>query len=120
VGVPVLIFREGLVDAVVEVLVVREDNVAADIVELEQSTRDRGRLQKKSRGLTKPSGVMSVDARPPATSLLSTINHDGPSCCRQYRDGMSRTCPPYNLLQTLRSPKTSGTSANDEDINISE
>ena len=34
VGVPVLILGEGLVDAVVEVLVVGEDNVATDIVEL--------------------------------------------------------------------------------------
>jgi hypothetical protein len=34
VGVPVLLFRECLVDAVVEVLVVGEDNMAADVVEL--------------------------------------------------------------------------------------
>lgn len=34
VGVPILLLREGLVDAVVEVLVVGEDNVTADIVEL--------------------------------------------------------------------------------------
>jgi len=33
--VPVGLFGEGLVDAVVEVLVVGENNVAADIVELE-------------------------------------------------------------------------------------
>jgi hypothetical protein len=35
VGVPVIVTGESLVDAVVEVLVVREDNVAADIVKLE-------------------------------------------------------------------------------------
>ena len=34
VGVPVIRLGKGLVDAVVEVLVVREDNVAADIVQL--------------------------------------------------------------------------------------
>jgi hypothetical protein len=34
VGVPVLLLGEGLVDAVVEVLVVGENNVTADIVEL--------------------------------------------------------------------------------------
>jgi hypothetical protein len=34
VGVPVGLFGESLVDAVVEVLVVGEDNVATDIVEL--------------------------------------------------------------------------------------
>jgi hypothetical protein len=32
--VPVGLFGEGLIDAVVEVLVVGEDNVAADIVKL--------------------------------------------------------------------------------------
>jgi hypothetical protein len=37
VGEPVLILGEGLVDAVVEVLVVGEDNVAADIVQLPNS-----------------------------------------------------------------------------------
>jgi hypothetical protein len=35
VGVPVIVTGESLVDAVVEVLVVGEDNVAADIVKLE-------------------------------------------------------------------------------------
>lgn len=34
VGVPILLLREGLVDAVIEVLVVGEDNVTADIVQL--------------------------------------------------------------------------------------
>lgn len=33
-GVPVVRFGQGLIQAVVEVLVVREDDVAADIVEL--------------------------------------------------------------------------------------
>ena len=34
VSVPVLLLGEGLVDAVIEVLVVGEDNVAADVVQL--------------------------------------------------------------------------------------
>ena len=34
-GVPVVLLGEGLVDAVVEVLVVREDDMAADVVELD-------------------------------------------------------------------------------------
>jgi hypothetical protein len=34
VGVPILLLGEGLVDAVIEVLVVGEDNVTADIVKL--------------------------------------------------------------------------------------
>ena len=39
--VPVGFFGKGLVDAVVEVLVVGEDNVAADIVELEDEVLGR-------------------------------------------------------------------------------
>ncbi|KAI6762824.1 hypothetical protein HG530_008804 [Fusarium avenaceum] len=38
VSVPVIILGESLVDAVVEVLVVRKDNVATDIVQLEESS----------------------------------------------------------------------------------
>jgi hypothetical protein len=34
VGEPVVVAREGLVDAVVEVLVVGEDDMATDVVEL--------------------------------------------------------------------------------------
>jgi hypothetical protein len=34
VGVPVFVFRERLVDAVVKVLVVGEDDMATDVVEL--------------------------------------------------------------------------------------
>jgi hypothetical protein len=37
VSVPVLVLGEGLVDAVIEVLVVGEDNVATDIVQLERT-----------------------------------------------------------------------------------
>jgi hypothetical protein len=37
VGVPIILLWKGLVNAVVEVLVVGEDNVATDIVELEPS-----------------------------------------------------------------------------------
>lgn len=35
-SVPVIVLGEGLVDAVVEVLVVGEDNVATDVVQLQQ------------------------------------------------------------------------------------
>lgn len=44
-SVPVLLFWQRLIDAVVEVLVVREDNVAADIVELSPSVRDSERYR---------------------------------------------------------------------------
>ena len=77
--VPVGLVGEGFVDAVVEVLVVGEDDVAADVVELEEGGRVRSVLCRWGGwgGLTKPSGVMSVEARPPGMSLLSTIIHDG-------------------------------------------
>jgi hypothetical protein len=77
VGVPVGLFGESLVDAVVEVLVVREDNVAADIVELSMAvSAAQLRLEVCVKLLTKPSGVTSVEARPPGISLESTINQD--------------------------------------------
>lgn len=38
--------------------------------------------------LTKPSGVTSVEARPPAFSLESKINHDGPF----YKTGLVDLC----------------------------
>ena len=76
VAVPVVILGESLVDAVVEVFVVGEDDVTADVVELVISICLKSRA---GRGRTKPSGVTSVEARPPGTSLLSIIIHEGPS-----------------------------------------
>ena len=79
-SVPIILAREGLIDAVVEVFVVGEDNVAADVVKLGRLVvwcSERG----ASRGArTKPSGVTSVEARPPGISLLSIIIHEGPFC----------------------------------------
>jgi hypothetical protein len=55
--------------------------MAADIVELAYADEvSKCQLRNKQGWLTKPSGVMSVEAKPPGTSLLSTINHDGPFC----------------------------------------
>lgn len=81
---PVVLLGQRLVDAVVEVLVVGEDDVAADIVELTHSSCcqhtnaalvvDMSVVDQ----LTNPSGVTSVEARPPASSLESTMSHDGP------------------------------------------
>ena len=73
---PVTLVGESLVDAVVEVLVVREDDMAADVVELGWSVSVSSQLTVGR--LTKPSGVVSVEARPPGVSLASTINHEGP------------------------------------------
>lgn len=39
---PVIVAGEGLVDAVVEVLVVGEDNVATDVVKLDKVSFERG------------------------------------------------------------------------------
>lgn len=78
-GVPVAFVGKSLVDAVVKVLVVGEDDVAANIVELAGVSTDvlwwNWRLGGRH---TKPSGVTSVEARPPGTSLLSTIIQSGP------------------------------------------
>jgi hypothetical protein len=78
-GIPVLGPWQRLIDTVVKVLVVGEDDMATNIVELRagsvrllSSQLERGRL-------TKPSGVTSVEARPPGVSFESMIIHDGPS-----------------------------------------
>lgn len=89
-GVPVVLLGESLVDAVIEVLVVGEDNVATDIVQLENGgspgqrlfdLAERERRSRRGEGSkhTKPSGVTSVEARPPGISLESMINQEGPS-----------------------------------------
>lgn len=75
-GEPVLILGEGLVDAVVEVLVVGEDNVATDIVQLLIALVGEKHSQWGQSQLTKPSGVTSVEARPPGVSLESIISHE--------------------------------------------
>jgi hypothetical protein len=74
--VPIFHLRQCLVNAVVEVFVVREDNVAANIIEL--TTELAFVLEHRNGTLTKPSGVTSVDASPPGVSLESIIIHDGP------------------------------------------
>jgi len=77
VGEPVVVVGESLVDAVVKVLVVGEDDMATDIVELGGGL---AWVNSRQEQLTKPSGVTSVEARPPGVSLESTIIHEGPSC----------------------------------------
>jgi hypothetical protein len=75
-GVPVVLARESFIDAVVEVLVVRKDDMAADIVELYLSSVSLSRRLDGSH--TKPSFVTSVEARPPGVSFESTIIQEGP------------------------------------------
>lgn len=79
--IPVILLGQSLVNAVVEVFVVGEDNMSTDIVELSACyfcARVEGQLIEGRR--TKPSGVISVEAKPPGVSFESMINHDGPSC----------------------------------------
>jgi hypothetical protein len=79
--VPVIVVGEGLVDAVVEVLVVGEDDMAADVVELWLMRWRAANWAREE--LTKPSGVTSVEAKPPGVSFESTISHEGPSWAGQ-------------------------------------
>ena len=76
---PVVFFWKGFVNAIVEVLVMREDDMSADIVQLvfcQIAETDKVCTEEI---LTKPSFVTSVEARPPGVSFESTIIHDGPS-----------------------------------------
>lgn len=68
--------------------------------------------------LTKPSGVTSVEARPPGTSLESTINHDGPSCSCQLLVAEEKEVASHNLIETLRSTQTSWASSDDENVDL--
>lgn len=117
--VPVILIRQGLVDAVIEVLVVGENNMAPDIVELGEARSALRRWNGTGR-LTKPSGVTSVEARPPGVSFESMIIHDGPFWeCQHLRLARSRWGrPSHDLIQALRRPETRGTGADDENIDI--
>lgn len=73
--VPVFSLRQRFVDTVIEILVMRENDMTSNIIKLNGV---RCRIIKLFDRLTKPSGVISVDARPPGVSLASMIIHDGP------------------------------------------
>jgi hypothetical protein len=78
VGIPIGVFGKCFVDAIIKVLVVREDDMASDIVEL---SKGECMLQRDREGQrTNPSFVTSVDARPPGVSLESTISQLAVSC----------------------------------------
>lgn len=69
--------------------------------------------------LTKPSGVVSVEARPPGIGLESTIIHEGPSWC------LLAIAPPwacrsstYNLVEALCCSQTGRTSTDDENVDV--
>ena len=119
--IPIVFLGQCLLYAIVEVFVVGEDDMTADIIELWHISWDFARAQLGRYKLTKPSGVISVDARPPGVSLESTIIQDGPSC------GLGECCGdvaaefmPYYLVQALCCTQSSGASTNDQDINRTE
>ena len=82
-GEPIVFFREGFVNAVVEVLVVGKNDMAAHIVKLKMCESSVWRFWCSR--LTKPSLVTSVEARPPGVSLESMIIHEGPFCEKSAR-----------------------------------
>lgn len=63
--------------------------------------------------------MISVEARPPGVSLLSTINQEGPfykhASAATLEDGQTSA---YKLVHALRSSEARGTSTNDEDVDI--
>lgn len=84
VAVPVIVVGEGFVDTVIKVLVVGEDNVTTDIEKLYAISLCLPMTVTLEGSRTKPSGVTSVEAKPPGVSWLSTINHEGPFYISQY------------------------------------
>lgn len=55
--------------------------------------------------LTNPSGVTSVEARPPGVSFESTIIHEGPFCMRrEINAGTDIRAVTNQLVQTFGSP----------------
>lgn len=104
-SVPVVCLREGLVNAVIEVLVVGEDNVSAKR-EIRPQSSHKGLETYPPTSYRKPSGVVSVPARPPALSSQSTINHDGPFWRESdtlWRNVISLT---YQLVESLCRTET--------------
>jgi hypothetical protein len=83
---------------------------------------------------TKPSGVTSVEARPPAFSLASTISHDGPFYRkllafrrRETRDksrknrhcaGRKRVRETYDVVEALGSTKAGRASTDNENVDV--
>jgi hypothetical protein len=77
VSIPIVFVGQSFVDAVIEVFVVREDDVAANIIQLPPVSRDLAQTDVLA-ALTNPSFVTSVEARPPGVSFESMIIQDGP------------------------------------------
>ena len=102
--VPVILLGQCLVNAVVEVFVVGENDVSANIVELITGQRVVARSTWCYMGHTKPSGVTSVDAKPPGVSLESMIIHDGPPCAlNELCERIVAALDAHQLIETLRS-----------------
>lgn len=86
VGIPIVFLGQCLVDTIIKVFIMREDNMTTNIVELGahllalEKSKGTGSGSCKEKLLTNPSGVMSVEARPPGVSFESTIIHEDPFC----------------------------------------
>lgn len=72
--IPIIRLGKSFVDAIIEVLVMRENDMSADIIELPYSVSNR--VLKGDQGRTNPSGVTSVEASPPGVSLESTRSQE--------------------------------------------
>ena len=98
--VPIFFSGQSLIDAIVKVFVVGKENVATDIVKLHATlalTAPNVHFLKPT--LTNPSGVTSVEAKPPGVSFESTIIHDGPSCnCYELDGEFIFNRVPYQLM----------------------
>ena len=126
-GVPVVIMGKGLVNAVVEVLVVGEDDMAADIVQLRgaalASMREKPREEaaetyetlRSHVSASKTTGLgVGVDNEPRRAilgdkSVLATWE-------TSPRDELAVST--HDLVQTLGGTETSRSHANDKDIDV--
>jgi hypothetical protein len=79
VGVPVVLLRESLIDAVIEVLVVGEDNVTTNIVQLERTKEDSSQRLFGFAGRKRSSraGTGKVNIRSPQGSHRWKQDHRG-------------------------------------------
>jgi hypothetical protein len=68
---------------------------------------------------TNPSGVTSVEARPPGVLLQSTIIHEGPFWNRSAGGPWSGAKGTHDVVQTFCGTKAGRAGADDENINAS-
>jgi hypothetical protein len=119
VRVPVIWAGKGLVEAVVKVLVVREDDMAADVVELVVGISAAWPWEAAGGNSRSPraSRPWKQDRRGSRCGRgSSTRGHSAAGVNRVLQDvgGLSA----YVLMQSLGGTQAGGASANDEDIDL--